>query len=1024
MRNCHPAPVILATALFAAGSAPLTASAAATPAPDALHPVDASSSAGAVVDQSDYLANYPAGNAFDGVKDNTSRWLARKGDHMYFVYRFNAATKVNAIRICIPGNNNEAERAPKDWKFYGSEDNVNWQELDSRSGQTGWKANEERLFDFNNGTAYQYYKFDCTANNGNADYMMLWEIEFLASDVSLMDLTTDDSGTVSSSSATHADYPALKAFDGNRVDITGRWLASKADSMNLVYHFTNTATAVNAIRIWNYNDYSADQRAPKAWTFSGSNDGESWDILDEQTSETGWSATGEARFYQFNNNAAYEYYKFDCTELCDASATYLQIWEIEFYFVQQDGPSIGDVSLARTGAATYAVAAEIEMNGADTVSWIAEDVISAPWTNSFATAVAEGSTANGAVSGLAVDKTWKISVLAENAAGSAKKEAGVIYTGELTLGATTDANEYGLSVGGVVVSRANADPWPLTVNYTIATDAAGIAAGAAEGTTWVAPAAVTISEGSASAVLPVVPLMDGNVAADVAITVALAAGNYEIPAVNSASLTLVNLAVPEGKKTWVAAADGNASNGANWLPSGAPTASDDILFDGKFSKAQCTWDAAATHTVASWTQAASYNGMITFPITYEGADVDAGFNLFTVTGDVELQHGHWVHPVQGDSSKTATEPVERYRLNVQVGGNFAISNGVNISAQGRGRGFWVYNSTQGWFKRGVYAGYVITTTNDMYATETNPLFKPFGSILAPVHTGKGITVTTDNNAKASDGHGGGAIKITVAGDFVNDGAILAKGQNANGYTGGSGGSIFVTAANILGSGTYEANATATTGSGSQTAASGGRVSLVATGANAATATTATANGSRSPDYWQRNNDPYWQGAAGTVWLQSGTESTLLVRNVVDSWSNGTYYDLGPWVRAYTPIPADDDAETFKAAAASAELYAASNARIRLEANARFASLKVRTENATLAHIDLHGKTLRVDSVVDSSGNEIASASGTYTLADAITNGWTWLEDASASLNEEGTVIATPGTGKLIIGEQSTLVLFR
>ena len=211
-----------------------TVEAAATPAPDVLYPVDASSSAGSVVDQSDYLENYPAGNAFDGVKENSSRWLARKGEHMYFVYRFNAATKVNAIRICIPGNNYQAERAPKDWKFYGSDDNVNWQELDSRSDQTGWTTNEERLFDFNNGTAYQYYKFDCTANNGNADYMMLWEIEFLASDVSLTDLTTGDSGAVSSSSATHADYPASKAFDGNRVDTTGRWLASKAASMNLV----------------------------------------------------------------------------------------------------------------------------------------------------------------------------------------------------------------------------------------------------------------------------------------------------------------------------------------------------------------------------------------------------------------------------------------------------------------------------------------------------------------------------------------------------------------------------------------------------------------------------------------------------------------------------------------------------------------------------------------------------------------------------------------------------------------------
>ena len=128
---------------------------------------------------------------------------------------------------------------------------------------------------------------------------------------------------------------------------------------------------------------------------------------------------------------------------------------------------------------------------------------------------------------------------------------------------------------------------------------------------------------------------------------------------------------------------------------------------------------------------------------------------------------------------------------------------------------------------------------------------------------------------------------------------------------------------------------------------------------------------------------------------------LLVRNVVDSWSNGTYYDLGPWVRAYTPIPANDDAATFKAAAKEAELYAASNARIRLERNVEVASLKVRTESASLAHIDLYGKTLKVGTVVDSGSNTIVGK-GTYTLADAQANGWDWFEDSV-------------GGGQLVVG---------
>ena len=251
----------------------------------------------------------------------------------------------------------------------------------------------------------------------------------------------------------------------------------------------------------------------------------------------------------------------------------------------------------------------------------------------------------------------------------------------------------------------------------------------------------------------------------------------------------------------------------------------------------------------------------------------------------------------------------------------------------------------------------------------------------------------------------------MGGTFSNSGRVIANGQSGSQVAGGAGGSIYIRAAAIAGTGTFEANASAPSGSGQQAAASGGRVALVATGANAASATTASANGSRAPDYWQRENQPYWEGAAGTVWLQSATEKTLLVRNVVESWSAGTRYDLGPYVRAYTPIPAADDTATFRAAAAGAELYAASNARIRLVRNVRFAALKVRTESGSLAHVDLCGRVLRVDRVVDSGDTVIVNRRGAYTLADARANGWAWLED-------------TAGGGQLVIGEQATVIVVR
>ena len=616
--------------------------------------------------------------------------------------------------------------------------------------------------------------------------------------------------------------------------------------------------------------------------------------------------------------------------------------------------------------------------------------------------------------------TYAASVVATAPSGaSARRTSDEIFlVGDVTAAKVADANEEGLVAGSFVLSRPGDATLPLTVAYNVssATARAGVSYQTPSGT-------ATFAAGESTVSVPITPLNDATLKTDATLTLSVLAGSGLYGGVgNTAALTLLDYAIPSDYNVWVATYDGNASSDANWSLGRAPVATDNILL-GAWSSRNLTWDAAATHTVASWTQTADYNGLVAFPITYEGADVDAGFNLFTVSGDVSVLGGAWVHPVQGDSVKTAgaAAPAERYWLNVAVGGDFTVGSGVNISAQGRGRGFWTGG---GYHARGLHAGYVITATNQMHDAVSDPLLVPFGSILEPVATGKGAA-RGDNgtDAPVTDGHGGGALHIVVGGTFSNAGRVIANGQSATEISGGAGGSVYVRAAAIAGAGTFEANASAPSGSGQHAASSGGRVSLIATGANAASASTASANGSRAPDYWQRENQPYWEGAAGTVWLQSGTSKTLLVRNTVESWSGGTRYELAPYVRAYTPIPGDDAAAT-KAAFKDATLYAASNARIRLLANQRFATLKVRTESNSLAHVDLAGKCLKVESVVDSSGNDLGIAHGTYTLADALANGWTWFEDSSATLNAEGTAIETAGTGTLVVGASGFSIILR
>lgn len=609
--------------------------------------------------------------------------------------------------------------------------------------------------------------------------------------------------------------------------------------------------------------------------------------------------------------------------------------------------------------------------------------------------------------GNVADGTYSATVRATAPSGAvaSRTAASAFLVGDVSAAAGDNAYEEGLVSGSFTLSRPGDAALPLTVSYSVSSETAtaNVSYRAFSGT-------ATFEAGSSTATVVAEPFSDISLRADATLTLTLATGAYYGVSQNadSASITLVDYAVPSGYNVWIARNDGNASASGNWSLGRAPAAGDNVLL-GAWSSRNLTWDALATRSVTSWTQNSDYNGLVNFPITYEGADGDQGFNLFTISNDVQILGGVWVHPSQGRSSTSSTAPAEKYRIAVSAGGDFTVGTGVKVSAQGRGRGFWT-QLDEG--KRGIHAGYVISRTNDMYSAVADALYLPYGSILEPVATGKGAASGTDS---ATDwGIGGGAIHLVVGGALVNNGEITANGQSATSKTGGSGGSIYIRAASISGTGTFTSDATCSSGSGSASANSGGRVSLVATGANSASAENASASGSRSPDQWQYDNQPYYEGAAGTVWMESSSVKTLLIRNG---------HAHAAHIRAYTPIPADDDAAAQKAAFAAATLKVSDNARVRVESNLRFDALEVQTAPSTLAHVDLHGNRLTVSRIVDATGNVLATG-GTYTLADAIARGWTWFEDASATLNEEGTAVVTAGTGAIVVGDHPTVMVFR
>ena len=330
----------------------------------------------------------------------------------------------------------------------------------------------------------------------------------------------------------------------------------------------------------------------------------------------------------------------------------------------------------------------------------------------------------------------------------------------------------------------------------------------------------------------------------------------------SAAVAQEGIAYPEGFNTWTGeAGDGLASSAANWS-GGVPTATDKINLDGSVSSVDLTWDAGVNGlpaTVAAWTQDASYAGVVTFKTGYDGANAQ-----FAITGDAVVNGGTWTHP----SNTTA----QVSRLDVSVGGSFTLGAEAKIDVMGRG------------FAAGKYReGSAIAC----HATSPKGLTSQvYGSVTAPVDVGCGGTTEGGSG-------GGGAVRLVVTGAATIDGAIDARSSmpNANERSGGAGGSVFVTAASLSGSGSVDASAYQKYGY--QAAGSGGRVALVATtGDVTIPLANLAANGAEG--------NP--TGGGGTVFVKNAADAngTLLVGTTGGkSWSFAIRY---PSATSTTIVP--------------------------------------------------------------------------------------------------------------------------
>jgi poly(3-hydroxybutyrate) depolymerase/lysophospholipase L1-like esterase len=122
----------------------------------------------------------PAGEDMTKAFDDSAstKWLIANTTG-WIQYDFVGTTTWAINQYTITSANDVPTRDPKNWTLQGSNDGTNWTAVNAQSNQTFANRFQKNTYSFTNTTAYQIYRLNITANNGDT-LLQLAEIEMFA----------------------------------------------------------------------------------------------------------------------------------------------------------------------------------------------------------------------------------------------------------------------------------------------------------------------------------------------------------------------------------------------------------------------------------------------------------------------------------------------------------------------------------------------------------------------------------------------------------------------------------------------------------------------------------------------------------------------------------------------------------------------------------------------------------------------------------------------------------------------------
>ena len=125
--------------------------------------------------------------AFDN--SSVTGWISNTGDPTGWLQLWIAVPQKLKSYSITAGTQywqyDNGNRLPKNFTMQGSADGVAWDVLDTRVNQTGWTEGQTRNFVCNSPTAtrYNFFRVVITANNGDADYTQIGELNLYTDDL-------------------------------------------------------------------------------------------------------------------------------------------------------------------------------------------------------------------------------------------------------------------------------------------------------------------------------------------------------------------------------------------------------------------------------------------------------------------------------------------------------------------------------------------------------------------------------------------------------------------------------------------------------------------------------------------------------------------------------------------------------------------------------------------------------------------------------------------------------------------------